>query len=65
MVNIAKVNSKIDFIRFNGAPESGTVKKIDRTGKRGAWLRVKVEGRKNPVGVRFGQITRVNGTPVL
>ena len=56
-----KKNAKLVFKRFNGTKAEGTYKSTDNTGKRGAWLLVKVDWKDEPIKVRAGQVLKIDG----
>lgn len=58
-----KKNQKLVFRRFNGVKAEGAYqRKEDHVN--GAYLQVKVEGRKDPLKIRAGQVLSVDGVPV-
>lgn len=59
-----KNGDELTFKRFNGVKSVGRLLSIDRTGKRGAWFRVMPNKQDNPIKIRQGQISKVNGVAV-
>lgn len=53
--------AKLLFKRFNGVKADGVYKGTDSTGKRGDWLRVKVNWKDEPIKIRAGQVLKIDG----
>ncbi len=56
-----KRGAKLLFTRFNGVKAEGIHKSIDRSGKRGPWLLVKVDWQDKLLKVRPGQLLKIDG----